>query len=329
MGLVQFFGFATSTESVGALPGLFDVTIPKDQFIKNDITAMFKKILTDVVQRTYGLNDDQSRAMWDNCLKSEANKGLISLLAEAMFAEDKLFLVYKEKVLRKADDAERQQIESDYKQKGSSSEGIYISFQGYTISTMLKQYSEMEYSVLNSLNKKMNVSNAIQFKMNQLRGSVGAVDKAQVESQAKNICDAMKCGKNVLMDGEDNIEMPTVEMESTKQAILFLDGKRSFFTGLPLAYINGQLTTGIGSTGQADAKAIDRGLHYYFISIIQPVCSALFGAKVTFKSEDMTSIDSGLEVIKTFELVQGSTFLSPEEQRSIVRRLFNLDAQAS
>lgn len=328
-GVVEWFGFATKQISIGGLPALFDLSVKIDSFTQNDITNLYKKILTDVIQRTYGLNQEQMRSVWDNCLKSEASKGLLSLLAEAMFGQTDLFLVYKLKVIRKATEQERNQIEADYKNQNQSDVGVYVSFKDFTLTTMLKLYSCMEYSVLNSLNKKMNISNAIQFKMSDLRTSVGAVDKAQIEAQAKAICEAMGEGKNVLLDGKDGIETPVVEMETTKQSIAFLDGKRSFFTGLPIAYINGEQTTGIGSTGQADSKAIDRGLKYYFVSIIQPVCQALYGVEVTFKTEDTTSLDSALEAIKTFELIQSSTLLSAEEQRNIVRKLFNLDVETS
>lgn len=332
MSIVSWFGFATTSESnCGELPALFNLSCTEETFIRNDITALYKKILGDVMQRTYGLTDEQQISVWDNCLKSEASRGLISLLAEAMYAKSELFLVYKEGVLRKADNNETDQIKLDYSRSGSSSVGVYVSFKELTLSTMLILYSQMEYSVLGSLNKKMNVSNAIQFKMDKLRGSVGAVDKAQIEIQAKTICNALSNGKNVLLDGEDNIESPTVQMDSTEQAIEFLDGKRSFITGLPLAYINGQQTTGIGSTGQADSKAIDRGLKYYFISIFKPVCEALFNTKVSFVvSEDSSSLASALEALKTFELLQvDNAILSADEQRNIVRKLLGLESQTS
>jgi len=325
-GFGSWFSFATQiSENFASLPALYELGITCEFFVKNDVTHLYKKILTDVIRRTWGLGPDEMRSMWDNCLKSNANKGLVSLLAESMFMKSDLFLVYQMGVIRKATPEERTQIEADYKKQAQSSVGIYISFTDYTLTDMLRTYSHMEYSVLGSLNKKMNVSNAIQFKMSEMRGSTGATDKEQIKAQAKSMCDALAEGKNILMDGADEVATATVEMETTKESILFLDGKRSFMTGMPLSYINGQLTTGIGSTGQADAKAIDRGLEYYFISIIQPVCKALFNKEVQYKVEDTSNLASALEAIKTFELLQGTDILSVDEQKAIVRKLFNLE----
>jgi hypothetical protein len=93
---------------------------------------------------------------------------------------------------------------------------------------------------------------------------------------------------------------------------------------MPLSYVDGEQTPGIGSTGEADTRAVERGLKQYYITIIKPTLEALFGIKTTFKSNDFRMIASGLEALKTFELVQDNTLMSQENMKLIVSKLFDL-----
>jgi len=297
-----------------------------DFFIKADLQAIFTKILTDCIERTQGIPDKILPTLWDNCLANEASKGLVSLVAGAMVNKSELYLIYNSDIIRKADTAEATQIKIDYQLKGESSLGIFISFQNYTKTDMLKIYSEMEYSLLNALNKNLNVSKSIQFKYSKLRESIGVNDRNDAISQAQSMATALGKGNNILMDKEDVLDFAAVNMDPTEKAMLFLDSKRAFYLGLPISYINGEQTPGIGSTGEADTKAVERGLKNYFISIIKPVLKALYGINTMFKSHDFRQIDSALEAIKTFELT-GTDFLSNEDKAQIVKNLFDIEQE--
>lgn len=125
----------------------------------------------------------------------------------------------------------------------------------------------------------MNVAKSVQIKMAKMRASVGAVDSVVVINQAKGIAEGLKNGKSVLLDSEDEIAHSQIDMDPTEKSIHFLDSKRAFYLGLPLSYIDGEQTGGIGSTGEADTKAIERGLKSYWVSILKPTITALFGLK--------------------------------------------------
>lgn len=326
MSLIDAFRFKTSAyaASNSEIPSVYDLNCQFTYFVKADIVNIYSKILTDVIQRTQGISEKYESALWDNCLASESSKGLISLLAEAMEAKAELFLTYRLGVLRIADNSEAELIRADYRERSESPLGLFISFKNYNKTDMLKIFSGMEYAVLNSLNKSMNLSAAVQFKMSKLRDSVGSIDSAQVIAQARSVALALKCGNDVLLDKDDEIYTSSPEMESTKQAIAFLDSKRSFHLNLPTSYINGEQTSGIGSTGEADTRAVERGLKHYYISIVKPVLKALFGAKTSFKSEDFRLMGSALEALKTFELV-GEDMLTVEIKRLLLARMLDLD----
>lgn len=323
----RFFQSATTAQSSNSLPNIFPLALSKDVFIQSDIEQTYRKILTDVIDRTHGIPEKVEPSLWDNCLQSEAQAGLISLLAEAMTKKRDLFLVYKRGVIRKALQHEEATIRQDYAKSGESYQGVFISFRKYKRTEMLELYSAFEYCVLGSLNKTLNISKAVQVKINDLRASVSLADSDLAVSQARSIANALQNGNDVLLDKNDSIESATPDTSSTEKAIVFLDAKRAFVLGLPLAYVSGEQTGGLGSTGEADMRAVERGLKQYFVSIIRPVVEILFGVTVEFRTEDFRQTTTALQVLKDFELTSDE-YLSRESKQQIVARVFDLDADA-
>lgn len=309
------------------LPVIYPFAIDQDVFNKADLVATYVKILTDVAERTHGLTQDQENTLWDSCVKDQSAFGLISLLSQAMTEMSDLFLVYRLGVIRKATYEEEEKIKQDYQRERKSSAGVFISFKNYSRTEMLRVYSSLEYCILNSLNTSMNLSKAIQVKVAELRAAVALSDASVPSAQAKSIADALRCGLNVMLDAKDSIETAAPEIEPTEKAMAFLDNKKAFILSLPMSYISGTQTGGIGSTGEADMRAVERGLKQYFKSIMKPTLNALFGVETEFKSQDFRELGSGLEALKTLELVS-EELMSLESKRLLVARLFDLDPKA-
>lgn len=326
MGISSFFGFKQLESDDSELPEIFPLSLRLAEFVDSDVLNVYSKILTDCIERTQGIPENVIPLLWDNCLQSESSTGLVTLLADAMTHKKELFLVYVKpvNVLRLATEQETQQIRLDYQARGESPIGIFLSFKNYIRTDMVKIYSSMEYCVISSLNKMMNLSKAIKFKMSEMRSSVSLTDSSIAMEQARSIARALANGRDVMMDKEDDVTTNAPDISSIKESISFLDSKRSFYYSMPTSYINGEQTPGIGSTGEADTRAVERGLKQYFISILKPVIEALFGVKVSFKSNDFRQISSALEAIKTFELV-GNDFISQDQKKVIISRLFDLE----
>lgn len=327
--LSTFFGFRTlGLSSDSELPDIFPLSVQQNDFINTDVTNVYSRILTDCVERTQGIPEEVFPVLWDNCLQNEASEGLITLIAKAMTDKKDLFLIYDPslELLRQATQEESTKIRDDYKSKGQSDTGIFVSFKNYKRTDMVKIYSTMEYCVVASLNKQMNLSKAIQFKMSDMRSSVSLADSSIAKAQAKEIAQALSNGKDVMLDKNDEISTSAPDITAIKESISFLDGKKSLYYGMPLAYINGQQTTGIGTTGEADTKSTERGLKNYYISIMKPVIEALFDISTSFKSNDFRQIGSGLEAIKTFELVSDD-LISRKKKQLIIDKLFDLDSE--
>lgn len=322
--VTHFFGqiFGSRPSGSAYLPDIFPIPIAADVFTRTDTETVYAKILTDVVDRCEGLKEEQVNALWDNCLMSEAPDGLITMLAKAMARKEQLFLVFKEGVIRRATSTEEVAIRTDYTKTGKSAAGVYISFANYQRTDMVNLYSALEYGVISSLHKSVNLSKAVQYKINDLRASVSLIDMDIAKTQAGNVATALSKGKDVMLDAKDSIESHKPDLDAAKSAIEFLDSKRCFYLGLPRTYVNGEQSGGLGDSGEGDAKAVERGLKNYFVSIIRPVCNALFNVKLVFKSSDMAQVELGLEALKTFALLTDQGLMDQKTQKQIVERLF-------
>lgn len=325
MSLFSFL-WGTSSASDSEIPEIYPLTLTQTDFVKSDIVSTYLKILTDTIERTYGIPKKSEPLLWDNCVQSEATEGLISLLAKAMACKKDLFLVSKPNlgVIRRATHEEEEQIRNDYEKSGKSSVGVFISFKGYRRTEMLEIYSAFEYCVLSSLNKSLNLAKAVQIKAKDLRGSVSLTDSSIAVTQAKAVACALSRGNDVLIDAGDMIETAAPDTEPAEKAIAFLYAKKAFILGLPLSYMSGEQTPGIGSTGESDSRAVERGLKQYFVSIIQPAIKALLGVETQFKSHDFRQMGTALEALKTFTLV-GEEVMSKEAMQEIIARMFELD----
>ena len=323
--MAGWFGWGSNDTPSDELPLIFPMELRQDDFIQIDVINIFQKILTDVIERTQGIKEEQADLFYDNCLASEAAHGLISLLARAMAYKRNLYLVYNPalNVLRIASPQEQAQITSDYAVKGESKVGVYISFAHFLKADLVRLYSALEYITIASLHKSMNLSVAIQLKMSDLRQSTGLNDAATVKAQAQIIARSLGKGRDVLMDAKDAIENAVPDLTAVKNTIDYLSEKRAFYLGLPKSYLCGEMTEGIGTTGESDTKATERGLKNYYQSIIRPVLKMLFGIEPTYKSQDFRQIDQAINCLKTFA-VTDEEIISLENKTLIINQLLDL-----
>lgn len=321
----HWFSWNNKASAPTELPDLFPLSIKESEFVRTDVVNIYAKILTDVLERTQGVKAEDLPLFWDNCVQSNVQKGLISLLADAMASKSDLFLVHakEQKVVRKATSNETQQIKDDYKKTGESKVGIFISFTHFDRTDMVKLYAALEYCVIASLNKSMNLSKAVQIKISDLRGSVALADKDAAVTQITAMAESLKKGKDVYMDAKDLIELLKPDVSATEKSMDFILSKRAYWLGFPTSYLSGEQTAGIGSTGEADMRAVERGLKGYFFAVMKPAIDALFGVNVTFKSQDFRLVAAGLETLKTFQLIDDS-LMSAETKKKIIDRMFDL-----
>lgn len=326
MGLAEFFNWKTAGGSNTQLPEIYPFSYSESSFIKADVENIYARILTDVLERTQGIPPDKQVLFWDNCVASEASEGLVTLISKAMTAKSDLFIVYDKalNLIRKAEAGEESQIKADYKKENKSKVGVFISFKNFAKTDFMKVYSGLEYCTIASLYKSMQLSKAIQIKVNDLRASVALIDSSKAESQGLVIAEALGKGVDVLLDAKDTIETAKPDLTATNSSMEFIAQKRSFYLGLPASYITGLAPKGLGDSGEGDAKAVERGLKNYYFSIIKPVIETIFDVKTTFRSDDFRQLSNSLETLKTFDLTS-EEYLSQENKKIIVQKLFGLE----
>lgn len=327
MGLSDFFTFRGNTVSNAELPEIFPLDFTQKDFVNIDLLSMFAKVLKDVIARTHDMPEDINRHLWDSCLRSESPEGLISMLARAMTEKADLFLVYDKsiKLLRKAKQEEIAKIKADYELQAKSDSGVFISFKNHIITDMLKVYSSLEFTTIAGLNKTMNLSKAVQVKIGDLRASVSMTDAESAVDQAKQIAKALREGRDVAMDSKDSISTTAPDLTPIKSSIEFLNQKRSYYLSMPKSWVTGELTGGLGDSGNGEAKAVDRGLKPFFYSIVKPVLDALFGTDVKYKEDDTTQVTAGIQALQTFELIEDERLITSKEKRTVIEKLFGLN----
>ncbi|MDR0675556.1 MAG: DUF1073 domain-containing protein [Elusimicrobiota bacterium] len=290
------------------LENIFKLEEDKENFKKNYAIEIYKRLLTDCYYKSVGLAENTENSFWDSYLATEANKGLITLLAEAMYAKTKLYLIYirNENIVRIATADEQKQIDNDIKNKGKSKIGIVCSFENFYKTNLLKMYLDLIYTTISGINTGINLTQAIILKIGDLRQNISSNDRLDPISQAKKINTGMKEGKSVMLDAKDNIELPKYDVGPTEQSLKLFNSFIANLLGMPLSYVNGELTQGLSTTGESDQLAINRGLAYYFNSIFKPIVDNLMGLKIKFMIENwrkLEAVSNLLPILETSEIV--------------------------
>ncbi len=329
---MSWFNFLGGSASNTELPDIFPMPISEKDFVAIDVQNIYARILTDTLERTQGIPAEAQSLLWDNCLASEKQDGLVTLLAKAMATKSELFVVYFKalKVIRKATPEEMAEIKAGYKEKAEPVQvegggmGLFISFKEYGRTDMVKFYSQLEYCSVGGLWKQGNISKAIQLKFTDLRGSVSLGDSAETKAQAKLIAAGLGNGKDIMLDAKDIVETAKPDLSATTNAMEFIAQKRSFYLGMPATYLTGEQAKGLGDSGKGDSKATERGLKGYYFSIAKPVVEGIFTVKTTFKSEDSEGLSTALETLKTMDTTSDE-FLNRENKTKVVNKAFGFD----
>jgi hypothetical protein len=312
-----FFGASESTETQLSCP--FSVSISREDFCDIKTEVLFKRILHRVYSRSEGASDKAKiMSLFDSAEKSNAPRGLISILAKAMTKKEKIGIIYEVGVVRLASHDERQQIEKDYGSAAKSSLGVLVDFSKYSLADLVKLYQSMIYDVTVSMNTQVGLAKALQIKVSSLRGTISAAGKEEPINQAKEINEALRTGRSVLLDKNDAVETLALNSDSVKNAIGLINSQLATDLGVSLSFVNGELTTGMSATGEADANADEYGFQDFFNSIFKPTCDRLYDWNLKFVSDDWRYFQA---MISNLIIVENSSLLSEEQKRAFASRL--------
>lgn len=287
----------------------------KVSFPKAFVFELFRKILTDCYDRSTDFPEKHQTALWDSVVSTQAQKGLISLLALHMTNKTAdVYIKLDNGIVRECTQQEKEIIDKD----PSGKNGIKLNFASFHRSTILLILAALVEALLKNANAGLKLSQSLLLKINALRQSVADLNAQSVIEQAKAIAKGIKEGKGALLDGEDKTELTNFDPEPMEQALEVLYGLMSMMSGLPRAYVAGQMTSGLNATGEADEMAVERGLRFYFNSIFKPVCDLLFGCKLVYKTSNWRKFAEIAGQLPTLEMTE---LISKEIKERLIKEV--------
>lgn len=322
----KIFGSREATETELCAP--FTLRLCRDDFCRIKTETLFKKMLQRCYSRSEGATDKQKiKSLFDSSERSDAAKGLISLLACAMTKKEEMGLIYEKGVVRIATFDEKEEIKKQYSKNVSPlavKKGVLVDFRKYDLSDLVMAYMSIIYDILSSMNTQVGLAQALQIKINALRGTVSAVGKDDPIEQAKAINNALNKGQSVLLDKNDTVETLTLNSDSVKNAVAFVNSLMASDLGVSLSFVNGELTTGMSATGEADANADEYGFQDMFNSIFKPTCDPLYSWTLQFITDDWRWFAAMADKLI---IVENSALLSIEQKQAFATRLIPTKAK--
>lgn len=281
------------------------------------VLVLYRKILTDCFARSAGIPDDKKDLFWDSVVSTEAARGLISIVAEAMGDEKKgVYLVYRNGTVREADTPEeRAAIDADK----TGANGICLNFIHFYQSSVLKELGRLLFCLLKNANMGLHLSQSVLIKISGLRENVANLNAENAIKQAGDIAAALKeNGKGALLDAADAVELPPYDAEPMEKSLEVLFGLVSMVTGLPQSYVNGLIYSGLSNSGEADELAVERGLAFYFHSVFCPVVFKLLNVRPAFKTSEWRKF---AEIANLFPVLDGSDSIPEEFKERLLTEL--------
>jgi hypothetical protein len=304
-------GKETSDIISGCVPMNWDFFIEKNVYIEFYVRTLYKKILRYLFRKTIFDNKikEKLNIFQDNFLNTEQNLGFISLLANAICQCETTVLRY---------DPKTNAIERINKQDNINPRDVNVCAVDFSKNKaeilLLSQYASMLYDLLESEQKKTKVSNSITFKVGDLTAKVGTLEKGSVEKQAKNIKDAINNGDMAVIDAESSIEMGTTDLRSEAKTEETIKQNIAEAIGLPLNFLFGANTAGIGASGENDTDSLERAMQTNFEIYWRPYVEKLFDTKIKYKAENWQLIRNCRDIL---DYVETSALLTEEQKQTI------------
>ena len=300
MSIFNFWGTKTDVVLM-ALPRPFEMQLCFEDFINKKLQNIYIAMLQECYKQSKGLDDKQAASLWDNFnyISSNATRGVIRLLAEAMATRSTAFITYDKTtgIARKALGDEQAQIMRDYETKARSDIGIACNFNRFYTTDILKVYLGLLYNTLEAANTQVGLAKAVQVKAKDLRVTQSNNSNSEFIEQARSIVEGVKHGQSVLIDKDDNLELTKVDTKPTQEAITLYSQLMAGELRVSTSFVNGILTAGMNSTGEAEQDANEDGIQNFFNSIFKPACDNLFDVDLEFVTDNYRRIASMVKVL--------------------------------
>lgn len=309
----------TGRQVITDLVNPYKLEIDRKEFVNFKTAVLYQKILKRCYAKSKGLTDKEAQNLWDSVELGNAQYGIISLIADAMTKKKELILVNDSGIVRVADINEAEEIKKDYADKAESSKGVYMNFQKYTLTDIIKIYMDLVFDIMGGVKVNLGIGKALQYKIADMRKLIGASSFEDPSAVAKAVVEALKNGKSVAIDGQDNILTTPLQTAPVVEGMKLIYGLLASELGVSTSFVAGELTSGMAVTGEADVNANEEGIKDFFISVYKPVISKLFNKKIEFRSDNWRKLTQYASVIP---YIESSLYMDEEQKKKFFNFIF-------
>ena len=317
---LKIFKKNTGGTVVTDLANPYALEVDRELFKNFKTSILYQKILKRCYAKSTGLTDEEAQNLWDSAELSNAKYGIISLVADAMTYKKELILVNDAGIVRVADVKEAEQIKADYATKSKSSIGVYMNFQKYTLTDIIKLYMDLIFDIMGGAKVNLGLAKALQYKISEMRKLIGASSAEDPMGQAQKIVEALKKGDSVAIDGQDNIVTTPLQTAPVVDALKMVYGLLASEIGVSISFVAGELTSGMAVTGEADVNANEDGIKDFFNSVYRPIISKLFSKEIKFKTDNWRKVKEYAQVIP---YVESSMYMTEEQKKQFFEFIFD------
>lgn len=321
MGFPNIFKTWTGGQVVTDLASPYKLTVNEKTFVDFQTALLYQKILKRCYAKCNGFPDEAALNLWDSVELSNAQYGTISLISNAMTTKQELILVNDAGIVRVATSDEAEQIKKDYSEGKTSQKGVYMNFQKYTMTDIIKIYMSLIYDIMGGAKTNLGLAKALQVKIADLRKTVATSSSEDAVAQAKSIVEALKDGKSVGIDAGDSIVTTELQTTPIVDGLKLVYGCLASLLGVSTSFICGELTSGMAVTGEADVNANEDGIKDFFNSVFKPIHDKLFDIKLTFKTDNWRKIKEFSSIIP---YIESSMYLDEAKKKELINSIFEV-----
>ena len=322
MAFPNIFKTMTGGAVITDIANPYKLQVHEATFVDFQTSLLYQKILKRCYAKSLGMSDEQARNLWDSVELSNAQYGTITRIADAMTGKKELFLVNDSGIVRVATYQEEQEIRKAYEKGETSSKGVYMNFQKYTMTDIIKVYMGLIFDIMGGAKVNLGLAKALQLKIADLRKTVATSSSEDAKKQAEAIAVALKDGKSTCLDAGDNIVTTPLQTQPIMDGLKLVYGCLASLLGVSTSFVAGELTSGMAVTGEADVNANEDGIKDFFNSVFKPIHDKLFNIQLKFKTDNWRKFKEFAQVIP---YIESSMFITDEQKQEFFEYLFGGD----
>ena len=291
--------------------------LKKTDFIYIFLSALYQRIFNYCWSRTIIKNKKFNEAILFDCfLKTAQKKGFISLMIDALIFQKQEIFTYDPLL----NTIEIKVYNENYKLKEKVSNEIVVDFKSNQKINLLKQYASIYFDCLHSLAEKSKINGALILKLATLTDNISLDEKLSVKQQALSVQNGINKGNGAVVDSQSSIELLNADCEPEQKQIENIKQEiSSFFDGMPLNFLFGTSTAGIGASGENDTDSLERSIYAFFNTYWRPYFNNLFNDNIDFKVENWRQIANARDIIN---IVETTEYLDEENKKEIILNIF-------